>query len=455
MNKNDFMGFKQVFLFEFMTGIQKPAFKFFLVVVCVIAFFGTPLMVIIGNSRGGNSDEEGFTKSVIESAYVYDETGLSIDYSGLNKSDKYTDVSFITDNAMSYDDAIENLKQNPGRNDIVIKNEYDSNDRFYVTIVHSGKSSVKSSDLKSFEEDYTEFFRNDVLKNLGVSDEDYEYMSKGFEITVMKTAKDGSFVEDTSAITLEDYSTMLGGLFILFMLINLAAGNVSTSIATEKSSRVIEYLLTGTRPLALLSGKIVARLTETLITSLAAYSCYILSQIVTVFLLAGEISSEGASSNVVAVAGIWQSITLSKMIIAVLYFLAGLALFSIIGALAGASVSKLEELQDAYKLYSFVLVISVYIDMALIIMMLNSSGMDSFQTFCAMFPLTGPFLTPTLVLTGRISVMTGLIALIIILITAVATFILAAAVYESMLLYQGKRLTIKDVIALMKKQVVT
>ena len=86
--------------------------------------------------------------------------------------------------------------------------------------------------------------------------------------------------------------------------------------------------------------------------------------------------------------------------------------------------------------------------------MSNSGGLDAGMNFLALFPLTGAFLTPTLILTGKISIMLAVVALIILIVTAVATFIFAAAIYESMLLYQGKRLGMKDIITLMKKQVI-
>ena len=155
------------------------------------------------------------------------------------------------------------------------------------------------------------------------------------------------------------------------------------------------------------------------------------------------------------VSSFWETITASKILVAVLYFLAGLALFTVIGALAGASVSKIDELQDALKFYSFLLLVCLYTDLFLIMTMLSRGGLEGFMNFCALFPLTGAFLTPALILTGRISLLLAFIALIIQVIAAIAAFILAAAVYESMLLYQGKRLGAKDIITLMKKQVVT
>ena len=461
MNKNEFMGFKQVFLFEFMTGITKPAFKIFLGIVCAIAFLAMPIITIVGNIKGSeDSSDSASQKSDIETVYIYNETDLSLDFEAMKDSEKYSDVSFITDSGMSYDEAVEALKEEKDHKNLVLKIEYDEKEGFDITMLHSEKSGLKDNSLSSFNEDYQEFFKEEALKNLGVSDDDYEYMSKDIIVTVMKPAKNGTFVEDTGSISTSDYTMMLAGLFTVFMFINIAASNVATSVATEKSSRVIEYLLTGTRPLALLSGKIVARLAETIIMTVASYSCMFMSQVVCLFLNADKAAAETAvadstSSNMVVVSSFWETISFSQIAIGVLYFMAGLALFSIIGALTGASVSKLDELQDAYRFYTLVLVVSVYTDMFLIIMMLNSSGLDGLIYFCTMFPLTGAFLTPTLIITGKISVLTGFIALIIIIITATVAFIFASAIYESMLLFQGKRLRGKDIVALMKKQVIT
>lgn len=449
MNKNEFRGFKQVFLFEFLTGIKKTGFKVFLGIICALAFFISPIMVIVGNMKSGDSE----TKSNIYDVYVCNETDVFILYGNFDVP-RYEDILFTADNTVAFEDLVSELEKDPVNHDLAMKISYDEEDGFDINIVRSSKSVISDTDINLFKEDFVEFFRDQLLNNLNVSVDAYNYMSKEFDVTIMKTNGDGSFAEDTSRFSYEDYALIYGGLFAIFMFINMAVGTVATSVATEKSSRVIEFLLTGTRPIALLSGKIVARLAETLITTLAGYSSYFLSQLVCVFLISGSTVSASTSSNVVMVSSIWETVTVSRLVMGVLYFMAGLALFSIIGALTGASVSKIDELQDAYKLYSFIMIVCVYADMFLTILMLNSSGHEALQNFLALFPLTGAFLTPALIVTGKISIATGFIALIIEIISAFATFVLASAVYESMLLFQGKRLSVKDMIKLMKKQVV-
>lgn len=455
MKISEFRGFKQVFLFEFMTGVKKTSFKVFLAILCAIAFFPMPIKAILGNMKGDNNAADGTVqKSEIETVYVYNETDIPLDYDAFTRREEYTDVSFVTDAGMSYSDCVTWLKSASDHKDIVVKLEYDQEDGFDVDMVHSDKSGIKNDSLGSFQEDFSDFLREEVLRTSGVSSEEYDYMSKDIEVTVMKTNKEGAFVEDEGSISTDSYFWMLGGLMILFFLVNMAAGNVATSVATEKSSRVIEYLLTGTRPLALLSGKIAAKILETVVIAFASFSSFFMSQIVTTILVANTVVTEGASDNVIVVASIWETITISKLVIALVYFVLGLCLFSILAALAGASVSKFDELQEAYQTFTLILVVSVYTDLFLVIMMLISGDTQALMNFCSLCPLTGAFITPSLVLTGKISVWMGLVSLVLMIIAVLLVAVMAAAVYESMLLFQGKRLRGKDVIALMKKQVV-
>ena len=93
MNKSDFKGFKQVFLFEFMTGIKKPVFLVFLAIICAMSLLIMPIMTIVENLKGDDTDDN--KKSVIESVYIYDETGLSLDYEAFTESEEYSDVGAL------------------------------------------------------------------------------------------------------------------------------------------------------------------------------------------------------------------------------------------------------------------------------------------------------------------------------------------------------------------------
>ena len=167
MNKNDLRGFKQVFMFEFMTGIKKTGFKVFLAIICTLSFCYMPLMLIISNIK--NSDDSGKntqTISSIESVYIYDNSGLEIDFDSFIDNEVYKNVSFITDSEKSYDEAIDSFDKDTDIYSLIIKTEYDKQKGFDVYITRSPGSKIKDSELSDFEDAYVSFYREGVLKNL-------------------------------------------------------------------------------------------------------------------------------------------------------------------------------------------------------------------------------------------------------------------------------------------------
>ena len=133
MNKNDLRGFKQVFMFEFMTGVKKTGFKVFLAIICTLSFCYMPLMLIISNIK--NSDDSGKntqTISSIESVYIYDNSGLEIDFDSFIDNEVYKNVSFITDSEKSYDEAIDSFDKDTDIYSLIIKTEYDKQKGFDV-----------------------------------------------------------------------------------------------------------------------------------------------------------------------------------------------------------------------------------------------------------------------------------------------------------------------------------
>ena len=59
---------------------------------------------------------------------------------------------------------------------------------------------------------------------------------------------------------MEEYMVLLMGIMIVTMIVSLSGGSIATSIVTEKTTRVVEYLMINVRPMALIVGKILASL---------------------------------------------------------------------------------------------------------------------------------------------------------------------------------------------------
>ena len=121
-----------------------------------------------------------------------------------------------------------------------------------------------------------------------------------------------------------------------------------------------------------------------------------------------------------------------------------------LAALAGAAVSKMEEISEGVKIYSFIMIIGAYLSIFVI-----SSGSytgDSFVKYLACFlPVSAPFITPGTLLSAHLPVVYGLLVLGILLVSLILLTKFVASVYESMIYYNGSALKIKDIIQISKQ----
>ena len=86
MKKSNFIGWKNVFAFEFEQAVKQPAFLIFLVVFCAIALFVQPVMRLVQN----RDKQEKPVK--IETLYVCDETGFNMSYGEAELGTAFADL---------------------------------------------------------------------------------------------------------------------------------------------------------------------------------------------------------------------------------------------------------------------------------------------------------------------------------------------------------------------------
>lgn len=86
----------------------------------------------------------------------------------------------------------------------------------------------------------------------------------------------------------------------------------------------------------------------------------------------------------------FDSANVLTILVSIILLIGGIILFSLIAALAGASVSKMEEMSEGIKMFTFVLVIGAYI--ALFVLTSNTYEKASVVKYVTMLvPLTSVF----------------------------------------------------------------
>jgi ABC-2 type transport system permease protein len=235
-----------------------------------------------------------------------------------------------------------------------------------------------------------------------------------------------------------------------------ASSFVAGQIVTEKSSKIVEYLLTSVKPMAIITGKVFASVSVVL-TILASFSiCIVISGILNgvinmngngVFVLP-TIISDLIDSEVMAGA---NPLTI---LLALAIIILGFVFYCFLGGVSGAMVSKIEELGEGTKLLNFAMIIGAYLALGLIMSSsLGGSGWGDLNYLVYFLPLSAPFIVPSYLLFGIISPAIGLavVALNIVLTSGLVVFV--SKVYEQLIYHNGNPLKIKDLFHLSKNKV--
>lgn len=448
--KSNYIGWKNVFCFSLIQGLKEKSFRWLLIITCIILIFFVPVRTLL---ESNNKGEESLSE--ISSFTVYDETGLSINYENCLEDDRYINVKIVTQPEMSFEEHTKVLEESKDSTELIVHITYEEEGYFNLTFVKAGNGVLSDNDAGKASEDFQDYFMKAKLNATDVTEEQLAFLNQDVNISVTSASETGEVISeeaDGEGISFTEYFILLGGIMIVTLIISFSGGNIATSVVTEKSTKVVEYLMINIRPMALLIGKILASLLLVMIQFAAMGISYVLSVVINnIIFSTGEVQvpSEGDISGIVeGMAGINPL----HILLALLMVIVGILFYGILAGLAGASVSKMEEITEGMKLFQIVMVAGAYLSIALCIMEIMGSSGDIFHNFCCLFPLSSPFVIPAYLLIGKVNIGIALISTVLMCILTALLLSFTATVYESMIFYQGKTLKLKDIIQIAKER---
>ena len=197
---------------------------------------------------------------------------------------------------------------------------------------------------------------------------------------------------------------------------------VAMGVVEEKSTRVVEVLLAAVRPVQLLAGKILGVGLVGLI----------------------QLAIIGAIGLAVAVAS--NTITLppdatGTIGSVLLWFLLGYAFYSSMFAVAGAIVSRQEELQNTATPLNLLMIASFFIAFSSSV---SGGGDTTLAKVSSFLPPVAPLIMPLRIAGGNAAPWEIALSLAIMLVSIVAVVLLAARLYEGAILRTGARVKLSD-----------
>lgn len=461
MKKSEYLGWQEVFRFSLEQGMKAGAYKGFLIIMAVVLILSQPVMAFINNR---DKEEDAYHCEVTEFT-IYDEVGLPIDYTKALNGEGFEDVKINVTPNMSFDDHVKLLeekskdKEGEKSKELILHMVYEEAGYFNLTFVKASNAAIKDDDSQKLVDTFKEYFDKERINAIQVTQEQMDFLNRPVDTKFEFVTETGEVVpekEGNEAISMEEYMMILFGITGVTMVINLCGGSIANSIVTEKATRVVEYLMINIRPMALIIGKILSSLLMVLIQFAVMFISYAISGLLKTALFGEEVvtsTSTGAMEGdieVSAILNLLSGISIPEIIVAIVVILCGIMFFCILAGLAGASVSKQEELAEGMKTYNMLGITGSYLAIAVCIVMLTGGDNQLFINICSLIPIATPFVVPVCVLLDKIPMSIALIGLGILLVATGFLFSFTAKVYESMIFYNGKVLKLKDILQIAK-----
>ena len=221
----------------------------------------------------------------------------------------------------------------------------------------------------------------------------------------------------------------------LFMGIHFFAYQVSSSITTEKTSRIMETLITSTTPRTIVLGKTIGAGVVGLLQILIIGITAVISAI--------SFLPEGALEGVLDI----SNITPIFATLTVAYFILGYFLFAFLYALTGSTVSKPEDINSANSPIGFIEVAGFYLAY---FAMINPSS--KINILASILPISSPFSMPFRIMLGTATISQIITSLIVLIITIVLIAKISIKIYSSAILNYGTKLNFKEMMRIYKNR---
>lgn len=317
-----------------------------------------------------------------------------------------------------------------------IKSQIDSGDADSAIIVERENNSLtfryltKNSATATIPENTINYletiYKDQQLKNLKLSPSQLATVQPTFNLVLEQT----------------DQETIGGNIFVMMMLsvalffaIYFCAYQVSSSVTVEKTSKIIETLVTSTSPHTIILGKtfgigLVGLFQMSIFAITAVISAY-------TFLDRETLNTLLDLSN----------FTPFLAITTIIYFILGYFVYAFGYALTGATISKPEDIQAANTPIALLSMIGFYLAY---FTLMNPTG--DLNLLASLLPISSPFCMSLRIMMGIASPTDIILSILILVITCVLVAHIAIKIYSNAILHYGTRMSWRDIIKSYKEK---
>jgi len=256
-------------------------------------------------------------------------------------------------------------------------------------------------------------------------------MSQEDAAGVMSIQIDGN-VESLGKDQMQNFFYTYIMIFALYMVILLYGQMVAMSVATEKSSRAMELLITSAKPINMMFGKVLAACIAGLVQLVAIFGSAL------VFYNVNK-SYWGDNGIIDSIFNIPPELFAYMLV----FFLLGFLIYAFLYGAISSTVSKLEDINTAVQPVTFLFIIGF---MVVIFSMTSGSVDNVLMTVCSYIPFTSPMAMFTRIAMSTVPWYEIAISIGILVASTFGIGILSAKIYRAGVLMYGTSPKIGNII---------
>ena len=462
--RSKFTGFVDVFKFAYQQTVKTTAYKVTLAILCVVALISFPVMTLISGSTGDEHTEEVVTGAEhIGTIYIegdFKEGALAKAVADdLKKSEIYGGKEIIVVNAADYDETFK-IVEDSTAGDVLVHIEYEDditsvNYGFMYSVYYGNKSKNVSGEASELSIYVDRSHENLLTAVVSGSAEAGKYVSAEYSWDTLIIGADDTVTDAEAAysLSISEYWITYAFLMIAIFTISISGSRVGEQLVTEKSNKVIEYIMTSVKPMALIAGKVVASVATIFLLIGCLVVSFIASGLINGLMFKNPDGSMAIPELLQAFldTGAMKGANPINIIILVLLLVGGFVFYGFLGGIAGATVSKVEEMAEGMKLYTFVMIVGAYLPLFLVMGGTMGAGDPGvFGDVIMVLPISSVFITPGYLLLGKITTGMAAIALLVMLVSVVAMMFIVSTIFETLIYYNGNPMKFKDIMKIFK-----
>lgn len=385
-----------------------------IILAIIVLLFNVPN--IIKAIKGEDEIFEGTKILVVDAENIFEGTLEQINEMELGYN------ATITNENITFDEIKKKVEQGEIEEAIIISNQEGKINIEYIVENLAMIEQVPEDLVNAITAIYT----NLNISKLGLTPEQLQSLVPNFNFEMKQT--------EEQEVQGNQFAMMLMSL-VLFYAIYFCAYQVSASITTEKTSKIIETLVTSTTPRTIVLGKTIGIGIVGLLQIAAIIATALISN--AIFLEEGMLDGIIDFSNITPFLGVITGI----------YFILGYAVYALLYALTGSTVSKPEDVQSANGPVAIVAVIGFYL--AYFTMTNPTSELNK---IAAILPISSPFCMPFRVMMGIATNSEIAISLAVIVVTILIIAKISIKIYSQAILNYGSKINFKDILKMYKNK---